>query len=120
LFSSPVAFFFGTLFVLDHRIYRTDDIRRADALRLKQASSKYRLALGKYPSPYGGGPITALEKDLVGGKFIQALPVDPEAGKIPNFNYSYVSVKDGSGKIAAGSPCITGDGIAETNWWGQP
>jgi hypothetical protein len=54
-----------------------------------------------------------------GGKFIQALPVDPEAGKIRNFNYSYVSVKDGSGKIAAGSPCITGDGTAETNWWGQ-
>jgi hypothetical protein len=121
-------FFFGTLRTLDYLNLRyPDSLRAAHAKSLKAALEKYRTANGHYPI-YPASRLPVLEKDLVDGGYIQAIPQDPDPkSEVP---YSYIS--DGkiygmlfhlqfpAGKVQAGGICLTGVGAGSTGWWGQP
>jgi hypothetical protein len=124
------AFFFGTLFVLDHTGFRyPDSLRAAHAISFKAALEKYRSARGHYPYPFYNNAFSDLKKELVDGKHLDVIPVDPSGLK--EKEYRYVS-SDGKtygllfhlqfpvGKIPAEGACITGVGTAGTGWWDQP
>jgi hypothetical protein len=125
--------FFGTLFILDHVRYPTlqypDSVRAAHAASLKTALERYRSAQGSYPFPFPGNSVIDLKKQLVDGKYLDAIPKDPDPN--PDTQYHYVS-NDGKvygllfylkfpvGNIPAGGGCVTGVGTAGSGWWGQP
>jgi hypothetical protein len=123
-----VGSFFGTLFVIDMfgGPKTTDQVRADHAARIKAGLEAYRRTRGQYPAPFPDNPLTDLRKELVGGKFLAALPQDPFYELGPN-QYRYVS---GDGKIYGllfhmkkpvkphgDSSCVTGVGSAGSGWW---
>jgi hypothetical protein len=125
------VFFLGTLFILGYQDLKyPDSVRAAQAKSLKAALEKYRKERGSYPFPFPDVVLPGLKKELVDGKYLDAIPEDPVWGLGDN-QYRYVSYDGKSygllfhlqfpyGKIVAGGRCLTGVGTAGTKWWGQP
>lgn len=116
-----VGSFFGTLFVLDRSESPAtpDEVRASHARQIKAALEAYRRTKGQYPSPYGDNPLTGLQKDLVDGKFITAIPLDPAWGTGDN-QYRYASSGKSYGllfHLQSGALCLTGVGIAGSGLW---
>jgi hypothetical protein len=123
-----VVSYFITLFIIDWSAgpKTTDQVRADHAAQVKAGLEAYRRARGQYPAPFPDNPLTDLRKELVGGKFLAALPQDPFYELGPN-QYRYVS---GNGKIYGllfhlqkpvkpdgDSSCVTGVGSAGSGWW---
>jgi hypothetical protein len=94
----------------------TPDQQRASHVNaVKSGLEAYRKAKGQYPAPYGDNQLSDLKKELVDGKFIDAIPKDPTGGE-----YRYVS---GNGKSYGlliqmdGGICMTGVGAKGSGWW---
>jgi hypothetical protein len=124
------AFFFGTLFILDHRDAgkTTDDIRAEHAKLLKDALELFKKARGSYPV-FVDNPVDDLKKDLVEGNYLRSIPIDPSrATKGWQYRYSsdgkayglLFSLEFPRGKIPSGDACLTGVGTSGAGFWGHP
>ena len=85
--------------------------------------TKYRVARGKYPSPFSDNDLADLKLELVDNGFISQLPVDPywKNGRINKYRYRSDGNMYGLLFYLELGPCQTGVGTAATNPWdGRP
>jgi hypothetical protein len=124
--------FWGTLYFVGSREYENNQLRTKHAKLLADALEKYRSARGVYPTVQG--PVDDLKQELVGGKFLEAIPSDP-AQSATGQQYRYVG---GGAKygllivlepepamlgVSAAKPsltCTVGMNIRGTGAWGDP
>lgn len=119
----PVGSFFLTLYGIDaYYPPTTDEIRAKDIKTVKSALESYRAKNGKYPSPILDTSLTELNKTLVSGGFLSAIPLDPYYGEKADGGYRYISVGPTYGLLVhtKGGTCLTGVETEKTGWWGQP
>jgi hypothetical protein len=119
-FFIVAASFAGTLYFLDSSEFQSFDAQRVEhGKMLKAALERYRAARGKYPAPFADNEITDLRPELVGGGFIDKLPVDPywKNGRINKYRYRSDGQSYGLLFYFELGPCISGIGpLASAEW----
>lgn len=122
-----LAFFFGSLVVLDYMDRRAiDSVRMEHARLLKSALEGYRAAHGQFPV-LPDNSIDDLKSAVVDGGYLAAIPNDPSR-KSKGWQYRYASdgkafgllINLDAGGFFTTAPCVTGVGIAGRGFWGVP
>lgn len=112
--------FAGTLYFLDSREFDSFDAQRVEHGKLlKAALERYRAARGSYPAPFKDNEITDIRPHLVGGGFIESLPVDPywKNSRINKYRYRSDGQSYGLLLYFELGPCIAGVGPLASGLW---
>jgi hypothetical protein len=125
--------FWGTLFLIGTPEYENNQLRAKHARLLADALEKYRQARGMYPV-LPENPVDDLKRELVEGKFLDAIPNDP-ARAATGRQYRYAGggraygllitlepepALAGVSKAKPAMTCAAGVNIKGSGAWGDP
>jgi hypothetical protein len=125
--------FWGTLWFIGTPEYENNQLRISHAKLLAEALEKYRQARGTYPIMQDN-PVDDLKRELVEGKFLDAIPSDPAQGATGR-QYRYAGggkaygllitlepepAMTGVSKAKPAMTCAAGVNIKGSGAWGNP
>lgn len=128
-----MIFFWGTLFIIGSPEYANNQLRAKHVRLLSDALEKYREARGGYPA-LPDNPVDDLKRELVGSKFLEAIPSDP-AGSSTGRQYRYAGGGQAYGVLVTleaepsmagltgmkpALTCVAGVNIRGSGAWGDP